>query len=192
MERSALFKYGAIQPRANKASLVSLSTTLEGLGKLGVEGHLLESLSKSYEREGMQPIPTPPNNAPPQVVSSTPSLPPQTPLEAHFEGVGQSFKYPTSLPQCDVVDLNKRYGLMGVNKKGLLQEEPLVSQLKAFKSWATSSVQLDRDAKGVCERTWSNIEEYICLYLGFLHTHKGIASPSMDYFLDPPSLHPLH
>lgn len=64
------------------------------------------------------------------------------------------------------------------------QQEPVYSEMKSYKAWLTTSIQMDRAGKAVAPRTVENIFNHAYQYLGFLKMHMGRRAPSLQHYTD--------
>ena len=95
--------------------------------------------------------------------------------------------FPLTLPVCHIPvhKLNQQNGLRTPSKQHLLSTSPLSQQLAACHSYWTTVIRLDRPSHYLRTRTWDNIHQHCCLFLGHCHTHHHKAQPSLELFLQP-------
>ena len=168
-ERQALYRLGAVQPRAHSANLVSLATAVSALRRLKASDTLIGRL-ETLEQAQQAPSAAGPGGSTNMI---SPTLAPPQPAAL-----------PTGLPVCSVPadKLHKRCGLLTVCPRALT-DPSLSGQLRAFTDWSTAPVQLNRQGYGpVSTRTLENQMEHIYLFLGYAYQHLGYRQPMLDSF----------
>lgn len=70
---------------------------------------------------------------------------------------------------------DKRYGLRSV-ARGMDEQEPLKSQLVAFKEFCTATVQLNRARRQISLRSYCNVQQIVFQLLGFLYQHFHVSA----------------
>ena len=152
---------GALKQRSQKTVLVSLQAAtclFEGLGLASTAA----GLRAATEGDGAQDQPPPPG------------------ILKTYQKRGPAHQ-PLQLPDCllRAVDLKLLYAL----PEALQTMEALASEMGAFKNWLTAPVQLDRKSASAAVRSVSNMESQSYMFLGYVHSFEGVASPTLECFL---------
>ena len=154
---------------ATKAALVSLSTCCKAMYKsrLAVPQEVLAAFLQLKDNPGQLTVVASHHGSPSQVQMLRP--------------------FPLELPVCQVPvsKLKQQYGLRIPSRQHLLATAPLNHQMSALKSYYTTVVRLDRKGHYLRARTWDNIHQQCCLFLGYCHSHHNRAQPNLELFLDP-------
>ena len=164
-----LITLAGLSNTATKAALVSLSTCCQAMHRprLAVPKELLAAFLQLKDNPGQQTVVASHHGSSSQVQMLRP--------------------FPLELPVCQVpvYKLKQQYGLRIQSKQHLLTTAPLSHQLSALESYYTTVIRLDRSGHHLKTRTWDNIQQQCCLFLGYCHSHHNRAQPTLELFLDP-------
>ena len=179
-DRQFLIRLGTIPAKAQTVTLISWAVAEAVLRSIkGIPDSVVQAVRAVKQAQGnpakLTVIPLPEHILQPCSVPST------NPVQLQMMG-----PLPVHLPNCDLnqePQPRERYGLVA-SHPSLAQLAPLPQQLAELEQWATTPIQLDRDARSHNSVTFANTHKNISLFLGYCKYH-GVQQPTLQLFLSP-------
>ncbi len=178
MDRTLMFRLGAVGTHASAAKLVSLTAAIRTLRWFSCPASMQDRLRLLRQLETCQLVG---DEAHLLMLNQAPELTPLEPVPSQ--------PLPLTLPPCllSVHQRAQRHGLLSTARH-LINQFPLKQQMQELKAWSKRLIQLDSDGIAIRTRTWQGIEKEVYLYLGFIHAYHSIQMPNLRHFLDAPLL----